>query len=190
MSLSSSELLVETLLGCTFNLWFSPPECVSLVVTRAISKTSKHKFIKSEGEIKTKTKNLLPHWVYSMLCLHRKVLTNGCWCQFNANRNPSLGDGEEGNLFQCKNSSIVTHHSCESSKAVKQLGSPAVMWSALVCLILLPQGLVFGVSNPSGETQFLVFSGKGKCSSGTEGELTYIDKGPCPRSLIGQSSCK
>lgn len=67
MSLSFYELLFEILLGCPFNSWFFPPECVSLVVTRAISEKQKQRFIIPEGKITKNTFSFIQYKIARLL---------------------------------------------------------------------------------------------------------------------------
>ena len=68
---------------------------------------------------------------------------------------PNLGCSEEGNLIQCKHSSVI-QYSCENSMAVRD--SPLWLDSCgLLCVMV-------GVLTASREVQFSVFDVKGKCT--------------------------
>ena len=66
----------------------------------------------------------------------------------------------------------------------------AVLWAAQFCASLLWPVQVRFTLPWQENIQSSVFGGKGKCTFRASGELVYINRSPCPSSLISLVLCK
>lgn len=112
MSLRSSELPFEILLGCPFDSWFSPPECVSLVVSHK-SYQWNHQ---AQIDYTWRKNNQRPF----------SSITSGRWYQFSANRKPEFGLQWRRKRYSVKKTAQLFY--IMATKTARLWGGPGARW--------------------------------------------------------------